>query len=278
MRSSLYLSFVALGIALSGCTQPSNEWRTKYDTIGEAKRVMELTTATCDTATNCHPSVGSFLVRDASDVYACTTFFASPQMILTNKHCIPNNAQEKGSRFEHALIKLPAAQGFVPEIIPVTEVLDISKFSVADERIVQDWALLKLATPSRRAAIKISQSGAADGQTFSIYKFNPEQSRLRTSQELVKCIAAQAGQLLVDIADRKSPLLAMMNCKVVQGNSGSPILDSEGSARGIVSIRYTPRAKFGGLQAVHGIGTNFACVDMQLLGLHITDQESCRHL
>ncbi len=267
----------------------------------------------CEDIKTCSPSVAGILVKNEqseSGVSTCTSFLVANDLAATNLHCLPKDLREKGRSCSGKIrFFFPKTEHFDPVQADCETVLSVSP-PVNDGELNKDYAFVRLTRPVPRPFLLLTQTGVADGKAMTIYKVDPDP--VRATMKQVNCRAIQNSVLNPFFVSDTSPLVLLGPCEsVIKGNSGSPILDANGTARGIVSSILLPKPsvlasssedKRGGMNAAGSganqgasisggksiessaghstekmvVGTNFSCLDLTFMGRSSASSESCR--
>ena len=162
----------------------------------------------------------------------CTAFLVEPDLVLTNRHCLPASARAAGASCAGARLYFPATGPASTDSAACRTVVALSE---GCDRIDQpDWALVRLDRKLPRRAIAIDRSGVQDLDTLKAWVAEPDwtsiATRARPAAEIrsVDCLASrrtrvfrpsEAGPDFSDPLSRKVPLAS---CPTWKGNSGSP--------------------------------------------------------
>jgi hypothetical protein len=244
----------------------------------EAKTMAKNGTVNCagSTADACHPAVGMLAAyHPPSKVSQCTAFLVSSQFAITNSHCIPADLKAAGSDCsERMWLHFPEIPGYSKTRVGCVRVLTASELP-AQAIAVPDYAVIQLDQPVNRPPLKISREGFKNDGVYHIMKVDPKGTH-SVEGELVHavCKAKQGSILVGDSGDDRSSNLAFADCDVIHGNSGSPLLDSNGNVNGVIQIRYDSDSISGlllreslpmvdtAMLPPMGAGTNFACLKL----------------
>jgi len=217
----------------------------------------------------CPEGVGVlFAVQADAKVSRCTAFLIENDVLATNSHCVPADLRNKGSRGRgRMLVKLPRFD----ESIEVDFVIHASDLSKKD-RLAQDYAFLNLKYPARAEPLKVTREGIGDGHSYDIWRVDEEKGIFPNSFLISRltCQAKQGTGLFPQFRQDQSPLAIFNRCHIVQGNSGSPVLNARGEAVGIMSAYFrVENTSVGALMKPEDLiklprvafASNFACID-----------------
>ena len=205
----------------------------------ESKVKLDVSDSRCMEKNNCSPSVGLLVAASEKYVETCTAFLITDDVVATNAHCIPKDLRDlKEECNDRITLDFPETNTYPREIVKCSQVLEVSKITNRFKGNA-DFAFIKLARKIRRPILEISQKGfdADSYEDFSIIKMEPhnmESGLPGGFQQEETCRYTPNSMLSSDKST--SPfraIVVMADCIVVSGNSGSPIVDSEGKVRGI---------------------------------------------
>lgn len=214
--------------------------------------------AKCPASGPCEPSVGSLVRRDG----VCTAMLVGPEVIGTNLHCLPEGIRSPGASCAGKMeVVFPAVGNREQEVIECLEVLALAP-PLGDQVVRPDYAFLRLRSRSTRSPFLIHRAGIQDQQSLTIFRMNPKQGF--GEQERITCKAVQKSLINPHFNSPWSPVFAMPHCPIIEGNSGSPALSSDGAMVGIVSLAQVTQTEKG--TGRHGGGSNLACVAGEWFG------------
>lgn len=209
---------------------------------------------------SCHPGVGMMIMLIDGSLELCTTFAVGDDILATNSHCIPADLKAGGASCgDRIWVAFPKAQSFPEAKADCMEVLQASELK--DGQVKIDYAYIRTAAPHGRPPIKINPDGFEDRGQYTVKRVNPIQNGEYPAGRLdaVSCHAFHTREL-GGAESAESPIAALVNCGAVPGNSGSPILDSEGQVRGILQGSYT-RSKSAEKSDQLTVVSSFSCIE-----------------
>ena len=233
--------------------------------LTEAQQLAQQTKVYCSQSnTDCSPSVAMISVTTPASVGMCTAFLISDDLLATNSHCIPDDLKPADSDCSARI------WAFFPEKGPYAasreDCARVLTASPIEEHVLhQDYAFLKLKNPVARPSIPLDHGGFEDLKSYWITKVDPYTGNNIPEGFIRKteCKAVYATIALPSFVDPFTPLALLSDCEIVHGNSGSPILDSNGSAKGIIQailkINLSEELIDSDIAKMN-VGTSFACV------------------
>lgn len=257
---SLSLGFLFICALSVSCAKnddtDKNEPFPVYDAnspLGKELNYASLTCATaeCDSNKSDFESIG--LVAMASDGYTssyssyklgqCTGFlYGSNDIVALNSHCITDAMWTNRAKCGEILaIKFPETPGHASEIRSCTELIyksDISDYSAFSMQA--DYAYFRI-RPVNRTFLPLATAPTGSQQTISVRKINPRpyQTSVGGQLDYARC-QTQTGSLLNTSYYSQwsatglgvKPKNSYSSCKIIQGNSGSPVINARNEVIG----------------------------------------------
>ena len=240
--------------------------------------VGEQTLACTSLDGQCPQSIGRLLTVFPDRSYSsCTGFLVTPQIIMTNSHCIGGMTSEDYCAQTRFIVR--TGRGMKAKAVRCSEVLQVNPLSEEETHNDNDYAFIKLSEPSEIKPLVIdAQAGVSENQTYSVWSIDARDGGMG---RVVRrdCEAIQRSLVLPHFEDQFSSIISLNDCPIIPGNSGSPILDSTGKA---VAIAYAGNEQKTAEEhpVLQGrrvaLGVNFTCVDFP--GLAAFTGESCRRM
>lgn len=240
--------------------------------------VGEQTLACTSLDGQCPQAVGRLLtVFPDKSFSSCTGFLITPQIIMTNSHCIEGMSSEDYCALTRFIVR--TGKGMKAKAVRCSEVLQVNPLTEEETHNDNDYAFIKLSVPSDVKPLVIdAQSGVSENQTYSVWSIDARDGGMG---RVVRrdCEAIQRSLVLPHFEDQFSSIVALNDCAIIPGNSGSPILNSAGQA---VAIAYAGNDQKTAdehpiLQGRRvALGVNFTCVDFP--GLAAFTGESCNRM
>jgi len=293
LRVIVVLSSGLACVSFTGCGSGSNNSNSNdgyiYPTPPDtAYGIASNAQVSCNDPTQCSPSVGMLTtVIDASNgnqpgspAGECTAFLVSPQIMATNSHCIPKDLKAPGSSFANrGWVYFPSIDGspgntpmpsYPAVAVTCDQVLGATTLP-AETRAVPDYAFFHLSAPVSRPILVFSREGLSDGAKFQLVKVDPTSKTSAVgSMVSATCTAVHNSILVPKSNDDLSGNMLFSDCTVIEGNSGSPLMDSLGQVHAVIQMLFesdTIESRLsiplldGGLATLNA-GTNFGCVDI----------------
>jgi hypothetical protein len=232
-------------LGFTGCSKPrpDHQFSWSYDTshsypkdrhqeaLEEARAMVAQAAPTCRYQSECSPSVGLLAYSADTKVGMCSASLIAPNRILTNSHCVslkPDTMQ----------IVFPAVPGFHQKRIKVRRIIYASPIELDESKVIgkrSDYALLELDEPSDRPVLNPSVQGIRDDEDLISYVMTPTSDRrVEARMDQIRCKSVMNSALQPGYVHPFAETLTLSHCKVVSGNSGSPLLNREGKLVGVI--------------------------------------------
>ncbi len=313
----LIMSLISSLVSFSSCSKKENSEPTykvtpgpngepiyKFNNSFEASLSAEKYSLTCKNAP-CPETVGSVISHVSDDeITQCTFSLIGDDIAVTNRHCVPTDVARVGASCDGAMefILLSPGSTHSTQIFQCDKVLSIPLEYKDDpnNRIQRDFAVLKIfrkkpnsTNPNSRTQIfQPSQSGIKDGEILHVISLDPFSARLGSEFREQDCQAIMSPYLIKDYTDIHDPLISFKNCHIIQGNSGSPVIDSNNNLKAVIFAtlmadgkkakisnnqmdRRTQKARSILAKSQIGYATNFSCIDIPEFGLRLWSDKDC---
>ena len=251
------------------------EWHDHGDD-GIALSLAQNALVMCEDAHRCHPAVALLTLHDQNRTAQCSGFLIRPDLLLTNRHCVPEALQTSGASCKQGIFIAFPAIGRVPSRrVGCSEVIYSSPSHSEDPDSIlhdPDYALLRLTEPVLdRIPLQVQGAGLPNEGLLTLYKVDPIDDGWLIAGVIRKdsCKVIQHSWIAPQFVDSGNPVGLVGDCPVRGGNSGSPLINSAGRAVGIVHGTLTSvqdvqallgRDYLGETEgSPMGIVTNFAC-------------------
>lgn len=240
--------------------------------------VGEQTLACTSLDGQCPQAVGRLLtVFPDKSFSSCTGFLVTPQIIMTNSHCIEGMSSEEYCAQTRFIVR--TGTGMKAKAVRCSEVLQVNPLTEEETHNDNDYAFIKLSVPSDIKPLVVdAQAGVSEGASYAVWSIDARDGGMG---HVVRrdCTAIQRTLVLPHFEDQFSSIVALNDCAIIPGNSGSPILNSAGQA---VAIAYAGNDQKTAdehpiLQGRRvALGVNFTCVDFP--GLAAFTGETCNRM
>ncbi|MFM6927962.1 MAG: trypsin-like serine peptidase [Bdellovibrio sp.] len=227
--------------------------------VGVAKVIYNVA---CESLENC-PGFVAGLAADGQSV--CTSVLVGSDLVATNLHCLPEDIRKDGASCAGRIsFFFPATKNLSAETFECDKVKAVSG-PLKDMALTPDWAFLKLSQTVSRPKVPINTSGFSDGERITIFKIDPSAANDGTGTlKKVTCPVVQKTLANPFFLNAKSPMVSLLPCSIVKGNSGSPLLTENLELKGVLNSVGSPadvalkKAPFSQV----GFGSNFSCLNI----------------
>ncbi len=234
--------------SLNGCSgqksEPKNYPRqpeiVSFKSDEEAKSAFESAKLLCGKSGSCPDNIGSLMFQQGAEVDICTAFLVSPQVVMTNSHCLPE-AADTARTIAGQEAKLIGGVIFKDQkqVIPIKQILFSSKLGVSPlgPAWEQDYAFLEISEAlTGRKPVEISRDGLKDNENYRVLRVEtPSDKSLTREISEVKCKAVQGSQDSPGFVQDQQPIAVLSRCVLRHGNSGSPVFSSDNKVVAIIS-------------------------------------------
>jgi V8-like Glu-specific endopeptidase len=211
------------------------------------------------------------VARQNDGVSICTTFLTAPDTVMTNSHCLPEGLKDGSNCDGQIEVLFPASNNLGEARATCKTIVKRSDHEIPGAIASQDFAILKLSRDVVRPSLSISPKNLSSTDALSVVSMNPKSRTTPFGQISTprKCTILGNNIFSPNALISKNPILFFSECKLIEGNSGSPLLDSEGLVRAIGQghiNRESMKILFKNLiiDDIEDIsaGTNFNCADL----------------
>lgn len=184
----------------------------------------------------CPEGVGLWVYREKNGTPSqCTAFLISPDQVLTNHHCLPPRAKTPNSSCQDKVrIYFPAVSGTAADSVDCKSIEAVSPHEdLIDE---PDWALVRLAHPSKHRPLPMDFRGIGDLEPVRVWVAAPDwgsvlvQKSASAQIRLQECLVSRRTSVFHDKQSKASFLdsnarrVPLVDCPAWKGNSGAPVL------------------------------------------------------
>lgn len=200
----------------------------------------------CPSGTPCPDGVGQVLTKYQENgktmMSVCTGFLISSDLILTNSHCVPDEVKENPSVCPQQIgIKFPASKQIGEESLACGRLLKASEvYATGPMAFLQsDYALIQLEQRTVRTPLRLSRAGIEDKTYYQAITIDPvTTTTLAGEVSLKSCLAIQGSQAFPSFQYFLDPVVSLFGhkdeCRIIHGNSGSPLVDEMGVVHGLI--------------------------------------------
>lgn len=190
----------------------------------------------CLNPSECPDTVAQMLMVAGGRGGVCTATLIADDMALTNSHCfdlLPNKSPEQICTGGRTILIFASNSPRGREVVECDSIIRKSTLQKEDGFRSPDYMIIKLKRPLNRGYEKVSTEGLKDGDRLVIKKVNPVTRNLG-ELEVSTCEVLHGTALLPANRNKHSPVHVTKGCRVIQGNSGSSMFDSQGRVRGVI--------------------------------------------
>lgn len=264
-------------IVIAGCGDSSDNSKRNPEgfypapTEEIAKKLFDEAQVSCEDQGECHGSVGLLVAKHNESVGICSAFLTAPDTIMTNSHCVPDDLTPGASCDGYIEILFPAVEDLKKERTTCKTVMARSNHNESSALLSQDFAILKLSKEVSRPSLSLSRKKTLPGEVLSVVSMTPASSKspVGVISRPRPCPLLGKNMLNPHLPNVDKPILFFSECNLVQGNSGSPMLDSSGAVRAI-GQGYLNEEKFSKLLGTMlledlgqiDVGTSISCISI----------------
>ena len=187
---------------------------------------------TCASAAACEPALALVSIPTVEGLTRCTGFLISPTEVLTNDHCLKEF--DSSSCDEKIYLHFSAMGGGIRAQTVSCKSIKKRSHQTGVQSI--DYAILELKNAvTDRAALKLATRGFAENEPATLFRVQMQNQNgsYDGEQSKVNCHSNYSTFLYPHLNSPNGALMSFGDCPVIQGNSGSPILNSKGEVGAI---------------------------------------------
>jgi hypothetical protein len=221
----------------------------------------------------CPTNAGVLLARMGNDLSTCSFSVVAKDVILTNRHCIPDSIAYEGASCGDTVEAILMKNGR-KDIYKCDKVLSFAKEYNKAGAEALDFAFLKLQRSTSVNPLPISQTGVQDNETLYALTATPDRWANPYGTILIqkKCQVLMNSLLEQTFTNPFAPVIGLKDCEVVHGNSGSALVDLRGEIKGVLQSTLNTSTLRDGSNALqnqankalkgnnYGKGTNAVCL------------------
>jgi len=199
----------------------------------------------CADPQDCPASVGMLVFAADAEPERCTASLVGPDQILTASHCVRPTLRHAGASCRGAWVLFARTGSFPARWVECAEV--VSAAPVDDAHVLRpDQALLRLGRSVDRPALSIVPEPVEPGSIVTVVSIAPHpiyRSQHRLSTRLCRVWTSDLAEQA--LGPEASQVGWLLDCPILPGNSGSPVLDHAGHVRAIVHAGSNPGLGIG---------------------------------
>ncbi|MNK08061.1 Trypsin [compost metagenome] len=289
-RLNYIMGLMIFPMALIGCSEggsddPGAPVRTyEFQTVQQLEEAWSGFDVTCEGS--CPESSGSLLSKSGTSLSTCSFSLVGKDIILTNRHCIPEDIAQQGAPCEGVVQAIFVKDDRSKEIYACDKVLSIPKdYGTLSPTQERDFAFLKLKkSPTGRQPLKVATSGLVDQETLTAITSTPKPSSMNGGPGatlIKKTCKVHMNSMAVDgFTNGFKSVAAFKNCDIVSGNSGSAMVDQDGNLKAVAQANFLNSQNVKSTSELiirlsevlknqkFAIGTNILCIENDELKLY----------
>lgn len=191
--------------------------------------------ALCDDQA-CHPSVAKIVVNDQGVLRSCSGALIGEDLVLTSSSCLGVNYRHSGvSCSDHLYTIFPENSAWKGERHFCKQIVFASDVRPWRESALkrQDMAIFRLASPSQRPNVEMSDQGIDQGPVFEVVGYRKK--GLISYQESQKCQAVHSSYANPFAQRAQSPMQTLKNCQFYLTGAGSAVFGPDARVAGVMS-------------------------------------------
>lgn len=242
------------------------------DAVQNSRYFVNHINVACGEAKNdCNPSVAMLAAVHSTGAEVCTAFLIKPNQVLTNSHCVPVELKAAGSKCSGEIQFVFGDQRRVTCSRIVVDSKDQNK------NAIQDYAIIELAESlNDRMPFPVSDEGIEDETELKVIHVDPAPEYQSKEGYFFGIMRSHACESMMDhlanpiYQSRFSIDVSIKGCELRPGNSGSPLIDSNGRIRALVNRIFAPTLAGSAASRTSGLlidtreqsagATNLACI------------------
>lgn len=190
----------------------------------------------CEDRGECPSSIAKIVINARKEVKYCTGTLIDNQHLLTSAECLPKNLRINNINCSKSIFFVFAENTeHQSEVVACDKVVfaDNNKFPNYPELWKSDIALLKLKLPSKRAPLKLNKRGINE-RFYKVWKVDTQTDKIGTLTK-TNCQILRNSFVNPLSSNGFSNMQVAMDCELVLGNSGAPLLNRKMEVLGTFS-------------------------------------------
>jgi hypothetical protein len=273
LRSHSMLALMAFGLIVSACGKKSKESLSlepyRPPVVSENEVFLQKQEIVCESQSLCPEYLAKVVILNGRDKKVCTGFLTDSETVAMTTSCLPEFLRLENqdcSRDVHFFFPkgLTASKSERRTCAKVLKVSDVNNRNPVLWR--DDLAFLKLSAPLFRRSLYPSRDGLIHNSNLTMWAVD----QIDDFQAMIKrdtCEVVHNSYFNPLGVNEFSPNMIVAGCEFNTGNSGAPLIDSNGLVRAVLStpterglVNYALQSGLltGTLKATQNV-TNFAC-------------------
>ncbi len=258
--------------------------------------VSEFFSYSCRNANDCPQNVVLILSQsEEGKISTCTGSYVRDDLIMTNSHCIPSHLKEGDDCSESMITLRPMRSSWSAS----TDKNSCQKLVYHSKLIYEgdaftntDLAFFTVQSTSSHMPFSLKTKGIAGDSKLKFYAAQSQNNSSSTGLQRIEyrlerrdCVTRMNTVLTWSYVHPWAELVSLFpirgkDCRVLPGNSGSPLMTSDNQVVGVVQAVYAKKAstdpKDDRITSIAGIATNLSCLFVPGTPLTHPDWDNCR--
>ncbi len=224
---------------------------------------------------NCPENVALMVVFGEKELSFCTAFLAESGLITTNSHCIPDWINKKGNISKQIFFFFPKTGKKEAEFTPAQKIVLSFNTDNSPSVTKNDIAVISISKDIKRETLKLDNSGFSENESVVLWSAELLKDKKKAKLKKKVCKVIYNSVLSPIGFSKNSPHVTIGDCDIKHGYSGSPIIGSQNSVKGVLfgSVNRGKSVKLFKQYLINpknsgrmGVGLNFACAMPQKFG------------
>jgi V8-like Glu-specific endopeptidase len=195
----------------------------------------------------------------------CTAFLVSNNKVMTNRHCLPSHIKYEGANCSGSMYFT-----FLDHFpVDCKKVIRLSNNYGRDK--VQDYAIIELSKNVWQTPVRINNKGIKNNAALHSWKIDHGSYGEIGYLKKVNCKSQMGSFFQPDYSHKSSRDAALIGCKIIPGNSGSPLFNKKDQVVGIIHSTINREKALNNLKGTKNLvlpryfnhaalATNFSCI------------------